>query len=406
MRIHGRAFKDITLEKAIRIGAGIGQIAGSRNLVVSGRDAFRVSRMLKRAITAGVMSTGAEVMDFHASLTGELSYAIKRFGARMGFMVSYDPSENGVLIRVYSSPGYELLGEDLKVVLESVDKELREPSEVGWIYYAEYMHRLYAAAVSSFIKGDVISSQKQSIVIGPDLEPYDVILTELSHTLNLDQTIIGGPQVLKYPMYDTMNKIGKVVDALGADLGILLSHDGAAITTYTKTLGYLIPEELLLIVSERYSKGSRVTLLNPVPSKFAKYIENKGFDVMIIDDEQKLQYINRRERPALSSTWRGEYTTPVFSLGYDSVVFYAQTLESIAENGSRVFGEITLLRRDLDANIIENEKGLKLCLEKPSGITMWGCRYVEGDQVVTLMYQPRIDGFMVVKDRVAEPNVE
>ncbi|MEM4489662.1 MAG: phosphoglucomutase [Desulfurococcaceae archaeon] len=406
MRIHGRAFKDITLEKAIKIGAAIGQIAGVRNLVVSGRDSLRVSRMLKRAITAGVMSSGAEVMDFHASLTGEITYAIKRFGAKMGFMVSYDPSKMGVLIRIYSSPGTELLGGDLKDILEILDKNVEEPQEVGWIYYAEYMHRLYAAAVSSFVKGDVISSRKQSIVIGPDFEPIDIILAELSRTLRIDQTIIGGPHVLKYPMCDTMNKIGKVVDALGADLGVLLSHDGASISIYLRSLGYLTPEELFLIALEKYSPGSRVTVLNPISSSFVKYVEKKGFDVMILSNEQKLQYTNRRERPVLSLTWRGEYVTPVFSLGYDSVIIYTQILESIAENNSRLINEISLLRQSLNINTVEYDQALKICSEKSNELTLWGCRFVENNQVTTLIYQPANGRFMKVVDKVAEVNTE
>jgi len=126
MRLKGKLYEDITLEKAVKLGYVIGRSAGPRNLVVSGRDAFRVSRMLKRAITAGVMSAGADVMDFHESLNGEIAFAIKRFGAKMGFMVSIDPSTGGVLLKIFSSPGYELAGESLKRIIREAEEEKRE----------------------------------------------------------------------------------------------------------------------------------------------------------------------------------------------------------------------------------------------------------------------------------------
>ncbi|MEM4718213.1 MAG: phosphoglucomutase [Desulfurococcaceae archaeon] len=405
MRIHGKPLIDIKLEDAIRIGMAIGRSAGARNLVISGRDHTRVSRMLKRAITAGLMSTGADVMDFHESTVGEISYAIKRFGARVGFMVSVDPSSGGVVVRVYSAPGYELIGGALKSLLDLKVDKFAEPQDVGWIYYAEYMHRLYSSSISSFIRSDILSTKKLNAIAGPDVEPLGTILYELSNSIGLNQTIIGGVNVLKHPSIDLMNRVGKVVDALSADLGVIFSHDGSQLSIYNSRLGYLSPEEQILLISAKYS-SPRIIALGPLLRSYMNNLEKYGYDILIVDNEEKLQELTKRERPTLSSTWRGEFITPLFSLGYDAVIQYAQILELTADFGSRILDEINSLREGLSIENIDFELGMRVCYEKPERVAIWGCRVLDENKVTLLIYNPRTDGFIKITDKAAEINVK
>lgn len=406
MRIVGKPFKDLTLEKAVKLGVAIGSMAGGRGLVVSGRDHSRISRMLKRAITAGVMSTGADVMDFHESLTGEISFAMKRFGARMGFMVTTDPVHGGVSIRLYRSPGYEILGRELEEVLSRLEGGVLQPQEVGWIYYAEYMHELYVAAVSSFVKGDLISSRRLSVVVGPDIEPLSTVLKGLSRALSVNHVTIGGLMpVSKYPDLVLMEKLSKVSEALRTTCGVLLSHEGSSMVLYSSNLGFTMPEELLLIVLEKYSPGAKVALLNPVSEPLVKVTRERGFDVIVVDDELEFQRTVRRERPAVAFTWRGDSVTPVFSLGYDSIIMYAQVLEIVSEH-SEVFEKVLSARRQLSTELVSVEEAARVCSEKSLDVAMWGCRVQENGNLVTYVYQPTLGGFLKVVTRVAESTEE
>ncbi|MEM4731818.1 MAG: hypothetical protein QXO48_01610 [Desulfurococcaceae archaeon] len=404
MHIKGKPFRDLTLEKAVRLGAALGKLAGAGSLVISGRDASPVSRMFKRAITAGIMSAGVEVMDFHESLLGEISYAIRRFGGRYGFMVEQDPATPGnIVIRVCKTPGYELRGAELKSILSESEKEIEEPERVGWIIYAEYMHRLYSSAVSSFVKSDAVSSAKITTVVGPGLTPLDVILRDLSSDLGVDQTLIG--VTLKsciHPSIELMEDVEKVVDAIGADVGAVFSHDGSSIVVYSTSTGYLVPGELALVLSERYPAGSKVLALNPVQKTIVKTLVGRGYDVIVVNSVEEYNTLLRRERPVLSFTPHGEFASPIFSLCGDAVVVYAQVLEVLSEQGKQGFTNIVETELKVLGETVSKETALTLCREK-GAITLWGCLLVENSTVTALVYQPRTGAFLKIRDSVAPP---
>ena len=59
---------DITAEVAARIGAAYGTTLAKGASVVASRDAHPASRMIKRAIISGLVSTGINVTDLRVSL--------------------------------------------------------------------------------------------------------------------------------------------------------------------------------------------------------------------------------------------------------------------------------------------------------------------------------------------------
>lgn len=402
MRLRGRAFKEVTLEWAIRLGAGLGRLAGEGGLVVSGRDVSPVSRTFKRAMSAGVMSAGAEVLDFHESLAGEISFAIKRFGGHVGFMITQDPVfEKNVMIRVYRSPGYELVGKELEEVTKEASRELVEPRRVGWINYAEYMHKLYVSAVSSFVKSDVISSAKVRAVVGPGLDPLDTVFRDLSSELDVEQTVIGVSfKACLHPFTELMENVEKVASAVRADVGVAFSHEGSALAVYTVNTGYLLPSELALILAERYPSGSKVLLLNPVQRVVVKMLEKRGLDVIVADTPESYSIMLRKERPVFSLGYAGEIVTPVFSLGSDAVVAYAQLLEVVSELGGEKVSSIVKSELRGYTSFAPKESVLDLCRER-GVITAWGCVTTFNNKIAHFVYQPSSGSFLVLEDFTA-----
>jgi len=76
------------------------------------------------------------------------------------------------------------------------------------------VHRLYTSAISSFVKGDIITSRKISSVVAPDYEPLESILTELARGLGVSQIIIGDINPPIHPFSTLMKKIWSVRRAL------------------------------------------------------------------------------------------------------------------------------------------------------------------------------------------------
>lgn len=402
MQIRGQPFKEVTLEWAVRLGAAIGKAAGPGSLVISGRDVAPASRMFKRAITAGVMSAGAEVLDFHESTTGEIAFAIKRFGGKYGFMVSRDVlSSKGIAIRLFKTPGYELAEREVRGLLEEAEKGIEEPRKIGWVNYAEYMHKLYAAALVSFVKFDIIANSRISAAVAPDVQPLNIILRNASTELAVRQVSIGAAQVeaCEYPCLSLAEEVEKVSNAVRASIGVLFSYDGSSLALYSELTGYLVPDELVLLLSRRYSPGSKILLLEPVRKPTVKILEESGFDVVVARGEDEFSRALRRERPAFAFTPVGEFSTPLFSLGPDALATYVQVLEALAEQSTSSIAEAASKTR-LQAEVVSVDVATSVCKEKGQ-LTLLGCVISEDGKVVYLTYQPRAQHFLKTVDQAA-----
>ncbi|RLE91129.1 MAG: phosphoglucomutase, partial [Thermoprotei archaeon] len=90
-RIGGGVNRELTPEVSSELGSALGTMLGERVLVVAAREYYPPSRMLKRAFSAGLMSTGVTVVDFHAATFPELAFAVKKFGAKAGVHFAVSP---------------------------------------------------------------------------------------------------------------------------------------------------------------------------------------------------------------------------------------------------------------------------------------------------------------------------
>ena len=110
--IRGIVGDDLTTELAMKIGESSAYVLGKREeelVVLIGRDTRISGQMLTSAISAGLMSEGAKVIDLGVVPTPLVSYLVKRYNASMGVMISasHNPSEyNG--IKLFNNEGFKL----------------------------------------------------------------------------------------------------------------------------------------------------------------------------------------------------------------------------------------------------------------------------------------------------------
>ncbi len=111
--VRGVANSELTCERAMEIGRAVGSIlaGGRRKLptVVVGMDTRISSEMLASAITAGLCSVGADVIDLGVVPTPAVAYLVGKYKANAGIMISasHNPYEyNG--IKVFNGNGYKL----------------------------------------------------------------------------------------------------------------------------------------------------------------------------------------------------------------------------------------------------------------------------------------------------------
>lgn len=163
--VRGVANSELTCERAMEIGRAVGSIlaGGRRKLptVVVGMDTRISSEMLASAITAGLCSVGADVIDLGVVPTPAVAYLVGKYKANAGIMISasHNPYEyNG--IKVFNGNGYKLEDELEERVESMVLDGNPEPKAVE----AEFIGRVTRAddAVKDYID-HLVSSVSHSL---------------------------------------------------------------------------------------------------------------------------------------------------------------------------------------------------------------------------------------------------
>lgn len=120
----GIANSELTCERAMQIGRAAAEVlsSGKRYLptVLVGMDTRISSEMLASALTAGLCSVGADVIDLGVVPTPAVAYLVGKYKAHAGIMISasHNPYDyNG--IKIFNEDGYKL-EDDLEERIESI----------------------------------------------------------------------------------------------------------------------------------------------------------------------------------------------------------------------------------------------------------------------------------------------
>lgn len=134
----GVANTELTCELSMQIGRAAAMVLskslkGKRPVVLIGMDTRASSQMLESAITAGLCSVGADVLQAGVLPTPAVAFLVREYGLDAGIMISasHNPCEyNG--IKIFQSNGYKL-PDELENEIEEIilDNASEIPTPVG-----------------------------------------------------------------------------------------------------------------------------------------------------------------------------------------------------------------------------------------------------------------------------------
>lgn len=409
-RIVGIPNLELTPEDAANIGSVLGSWFKPGSVAITGRDYYASSRMIKRALTSGLMSAGVEVLDLHASTIGEVSFSMKRFGARGGVSITYYPAhKDHVQLRVFSSPGVELVGDELLGVVKGGCRRVK-PQDVGWLSYAEYIHQIYTSALIAFINADLVGSRKFNIAVSTSHGPSDLILPELLSQLHVDVIILNSsrsvPQGYEYPLIEEVNKVSEVTQAAGLDFGAVISNDGSSISIVDRSGRVLLTEEVIVALKPLIQVNSSIVTSSDVFSTVEGELSDLG---VLIRRAGILEGAVLKEaskaRPFIGFTSVGEFVHPLFSLGYDAVLTLLRILESLAISDKKLFELISkysmkgYLEHVIEDNVINVKNSI--CTEEAHCRSMISGYRLRIDNVnVALLHDALSNGTRVIVEKV------
>ncbi|ABL78227.1 phosphohexomutase domain-containing protein [Thermofilum pendens] len=346
-RIYGVANTQLTPENMAELGAVLGTILGEGALVVAARDLYPPSRMLKRAFTSGLMSTGNSVIDFHAATLPELAFAVKRFGAKAGVHFSVAPyNTDGIQVKIVDAGGVELSYEKLADILDMYETKhiVRSiPSRIGWISYAEYIHDIYVTSAASFIDTSPIAAKEPLVIVDVNYGPASDVLPNFVGSLGARLVAVKAgrpppgvrPQQLPSPRDIAM--LQDITRASSPAFAAALSADASQVFIVDDKGRIVDPDKLVAAVALMLPEGARIAVS-----------DSAGRIVDVAAEKNKLYLLRvkglagdvargvKKIKAGIAATDSGEFIFPQFSYSPDGMLFIGKLLELLSTQEVRL----------------------------------------------------------------------
>lgn len=346
-KVYGTANSQLTPENSAELGAVLGTIVGEGALVTAARDYYPPSRMLKRAFTAGLMSTGVSVIDFHAATLPEVAFAVKRFGARAGVHFATTPfGDNGIQVTIVDSTGVGISSDRLKDILsmfESHHAVRAIPSRTGWVTYAEYIHDVYVTSASGFVDSTPIAAKEPLILVDLNFGPASEVLPNLLSSIGAQFILLNSsrpppnivPRLL--PSFKTFSMLADMCSTTGASFAVALSSDASHAYFVDDKGRFVDPDRFLALVALMLPQGSRLAVTDSAAHVVDDVAEkNKLSLVRVKGTASDIARGVRRLRINMGATDSGEVIFPQFSMMPDGMLLVAKLLEKLASEDMRL----------------------------------------------------------------------
>lgn len=335
------AFNQLIPEFSATLGAALGTWLKNKATIAIARDFRTDSRMMKRAFTSGLMSSGVGALDFHDVPTPLLQFYIRRFGADGGVMFTsshYEGSKTG--IRIFDETGAELTAKQISEIREIVvSNKIRRvpPTEMKDISDATGAIDVYIAAIMNIIDKKLISDRGFRVVIDSALGPVSNVLPNILTSLNVDVIAINSfnPKIIpkNFPNSESLVSLAKTVKANEADLGVAFDVEGSRVVICDENGVIRSADRIAAGLVSRVIQQSRGTII--LSESISKSIENvveslgEGKTIIKRIREQPGAFAESiREHQAMyAASDSGSYWTPAFTVDSDGMYTTLKLLE-------------------------------------------------------------------------------
>ena len=332
----------LTPEFASRLAACYGTLV--KGTVAVGGDTRTSTLMLKQAVTAGLLSSGCDVVDLGILPTPGVQYAVRKY---------YD---GGVMITASHNPpqynGLKFLDEDGIGIPDEMDLEIErlyfdaEPDrvefhEIGELYQNDKIIDEYVDEAVSKVDVDAIRQANLKVVVdcgsgaGCFTAPY------LIRKLGCDVTTLNSqpdgffPGRNPEPIEENLQELIRVVKELNADIG--LAHDGDADRTICidEKGNFVLGDKTFTLVEKNMLKenngGIIVTTVATSQAIYDVAEENNGEVIATAVGDLLVARKLKDEDGLFGGEENGGLIFPDFVYGRDAVMTVAKILEIVAK---------------------------------------------------------------------------
>ncbi len=343
--VQGIVNVDITPETATRLAMAWGTTLSRRDRIVASRDSHPASRMIKRAMIAGVVATGVSVEDLRVAASAVNLFEVKNTAAAGGLHVQVSSRDPEVIqILLYEGNGILVTEQTRKDVEKYYNRqELRRAlmNQLGELAFPPRVNESYVEELLRNIDVEQIRSKRFRIAVDYAFSSSALVMPALMRQLRVeyfsahsfmdpDEEAI---RTADLPAFTSHSR--RLVEAMGADLGVVFDHAGERIILIDERAREIAADTtlhlLLRLVSRRARDGGRVVLPANASMVASEMVKREGLEVV----RGRISAAGLMEAAAgdgvvFAGSPDGGFIFPEFIPGYDAVLSIAKVLELLA----------------------------------------------------------------------------
>lgn len=336
---------EITPEFATRVGAAYGAYLGKGAYVITSRDGHKASRMIKRTMISGLLSTGVNVGDLRTSPIPVVRYELGREGESGGIHVRQSPFDprlidikfldrNGMDISNAQEKAIEqlFLREDFQRASLAEVGELIVPPRANDYYIDGYLRHIDSGAIAKADLKVVIdyAFSSASLIFPAILGKFGCEIIALNSHIDLTKITKTAEE-----FEQSLNQLSDIVKTTKADVGFLLDTGAEKVFLIDEEGEILSPDRSALLIayliSLVYKKGIIGIPVN-LTGLAEKTIARNDLKVIRVPiNPRGIMEASTKEKMIFVADGIGGFIFPEFQPAFDGLFAIAKILELMAK---------------------------------------------------------------------------
>ena len=425
--ISGLVNFEFTPEFAVRLGNSIGATMKKGASVIVSRDPSATARMMKRALVAGLSSSGVTVCDLQGQPLPVLWHMIDRNNYTYGIHTSISQSSaETVDIQVLDKDGLALSPNDecrIEALLAREDPKRTSAAEVGGINHYPRAVDIYTEDSLLKMNIDATRENPMKVVVDCGYGFGGGLLPSLLVKMGVEVTSLNAiEQPGKMPksskeLARAKSDLALIVNTIEADLGVLMDPQGARMFVADNSGRVLTDLELsylyaLLQVRSRGRGARSVTVPSFTPGVFIRSLTANGATVYRARaNTRALADLARTSKSVIASDLQGGFIFPELHNGFDAIYGTAKFVELVASDSTPLSQLVQLVpEHHLLTEVVSCPWELKeqvmrdllARMDDPSVDTFDGYRKNEGEDWYMVLPDPKRPEFTVYAEGSTE----
>jgi len=340
--VAGRVNVDLTPEMAVRLAAALGTALRRGARVVASREDSAACRLIKRAMIAGLTSTGVDVADLRVMPGAVSRHLLKTHSYEAGLHVGASASDTEVVqIRFFEQPGIALTpGLEKEIEKHFFRHEFRRAAagDVGVVDYPARVRESYAQDLVGRVDATQIRARGFRLVVDYGYPAASFVLPLVLGPLGVEAISVhgfttqrpGGTATLR----ESIGQVKRLVPAMRADLGVVFDQAAERLHLVDeRAVEVSVEQTLLLFLKLLGSDGLRGKVAFPitVTSHVDRLVSGSGLEVVRTPASlAELTKTAAGDGVVFAAALSGGYVFPDFLPAYDATASLCKLLELLA----------------------------------------------------------------------------